>query len=244
MKILVLALSLAMQAALLAHAESSVPTPTGIGIKDYPWQALAGEKNEALERKGDRKRGERLFALCRSCHLPSTGGRPDGSIPQLAGQHSSVLIKQMADIRVGVRHNPTMYPFAAVLTDPQDLADLAAYLEALCIPLEHGQYAAQDAAQQVAKGRELYEKQCTVCHGRSGEGSRHKLYPVIAGQHFEYLLRQMSEIRDGQRPNANPEMVRIISKYNDDQLVAISAYQSSLMMPGKMCQAKAPARKQ
>ena len=43
MKILVLALSLAMQAALLAHAESAVPTPTGIGIKDYPWQALAGE---------------------------------------------------------------------------------------------------------------------------------------------------------------------------------------------------------
>jgi cytochrome c553 len=241
MKRRVLAFALVMLATALAYAESAGPGSAGIGIKDYPWQALEGEKNEALERKGDRRRGDRLYALCRSCHLPSAGGRSDGSIPQLAGQHSSVLIKQMADIRGGLRHNPTMYPFAAVLTDPQDLADLAAYLEALCIPLEHGQYAAQDAAQQVAKGRELYEKQCTVCHGRSGEGSRHKLYPVIAGQHFEYLLRQMSEIRDGQRPNANPEMVRILSKYNDDQLVAISAYQSSLMMPGKMCQAKAPA---
>lgn len=244
MKILVLALFLAMQAALLAHAESSVPTPTGIGIKDYPWQALAGEKNEALERKGDRKRGERLFALCRSCHLPSTGGHPDGSIPQLAGQHSSVLIKQMADIRVGVRHNPTMYPFAAVLNDPQDLADLAAYLEGLCIPLEHGQYDAQDAAQQVANGRELYEKECRVCHGPSGEGSRHKRYPVIAGQHYAYLLHQMTQIRDGQRRNADPEMVRIISKYNDDQLLAISAYQSSLVIPGKTCKTKAPAMRQ
>lgn len=243
MKKLVLALSLAMQAAAFAYAEPSVPGSTGIGIKDYPWQAPAGEKSEALERKGDRKRGEELYALCRSCHLPSAGGRSDGSIPQLAGQHSSVLIKQMADIRVGLRDNPTMYPFAAVLTDPQDLADLAAYLEGLCIPLEHGQYDAQDAVQQVAKGRELYEKECKVCHGPSGEGSKHKIYPVIAGQHYKYLLHQMTEIRDGKRRNANPEMVRIISKYSDEQLLAISAYQASLMMPGRMCKAKAPARK-
>jgi cytochrome c553 len=27
---------------------------------------------------------------------------------------------------------------------------------------------------------------------------------VIAGQHYKYLLRQMTEIRDGHRRNANP----------------------------------------
>jgi protein NirF len=107
-------------------------------------------------------------------------------------------------------------------------------------PVEHGQYEGKDAAQQVANGKALYEKECRACHGPSGEGSRHKLYPVIAGQHYKYLLRQMTEIRDGQRRNANPDMVKIISKYNDDQLLAISAYQSSLVMPGKMCKAKAP----
>ena len=37
----------------------------------------------------------------------------DGTFPQLAGQHTTVLIKQMADIRAGERDNPTMYPFAA-----------------------------------------------------------------------------------------------------------------------------------
>lgn len=243
MKILVLALSLALQAAVLAHAEPAVPGSTGIGIKAYPWQALAGEKNAALERKGDRKRGEKLYALCRSCHLPSGGGPSDGSIPQLAGQHSSVLIKQMADIRGGLRHNPAMYPFAAVLTDPQDLADLAAYLEGLCIPLEHGQYDGQDATQQLATGRELYERECRVCHGPRGEGSRHKLYPVIAGQHYRYLLQQMTEIRDGKRPNADPGMVSVIARYNDDQLLAISAYQASLVMPGRMCRARTPVRK-
>jgi cytochrome c553 len=151
---------------------------------------------------------------------------------------------EMADIRAGLRDNPTMYPFAAALTDPQDLADLAAYLEGLCIPIEHGHYEAQDAVKQVANGRELYEKECRACHGPCGEGSRHKRYPVIAGQHYAYLLHQMTQIRDGQRRNADPEMVRIISKYNDDQLLAISAYQSSLVMPGKTCKAKAPAMRQ
>ena len=35
----------------------------------------------------------------------------------------------MADIRAGLRDNPTMYPFAATLTDAQELADVAAYIE-------------------------------------------------------------------------------------------------------------------
>ncbi|HNC52029.1 MAG TPA: c-type cytochrome [Accumulibacter sp.] len=244
MKIRVVALTLALVAVAPAYAEPSAARAAGLDVRDYPWQAAAGEKGEALERKGDRKRGEEIYALCRSCHLPSAGGRADGSIPQLAGQHGSVLIKQMADIRGGVRDNPTMYPFAAVFTDPQDLADLAAYLEGLCIPSDHGQYEGTDADRQVAKGRALYEKDCRGCHGASGEGARHKFYPVIAGQHYRYLLRQMTEIRDGKRRNANPEMVGIIGKYDDEQLVAVAAYQASLRMPGKMCKAKTPARKQ
>ena len=51
----------------------------------------------------------------------------------------------------------------------------------------------------------------------------------------------MTEIRDGHRRNANPDMVKVIKPYTNDQLVAISAYQSSLSMPGNMCEAK-PAK--
>jgi hypothetical protein len=38
-------------------------------------------------------------------------------------------------------------------------------------------------------------------------------------------------------------MVKIIKKYSDDQLISISAYQSSLVMPGAMCKPKAGAAK-
>jgi cytochrome c553 len=139
-----------------------------------------------------------------------------------------------------------MYPFAKEMTDPQDLADTSAYIQSLCIPTDHGKYEGKDAAAQIASGKALYEKQCLECHGKNGEGQKEKFYPVIAGQHYKYLLRQMTEIRDGHRRNANPDMVKVIKPYTNEQLVAISAYQASLAMPGSMCKpgAKpAPAKK-
>ncbi len=227
----------------VAFAGPPAPKKEGIEGKNYQWNAQEGEKIEALKLKGDKKRGEEAYEVCGACHLPSGAGRPDGTFPQLAGQHTTVLIKQMADIRAGLRDNPTMYPFAATLTDPQELADVSAYIESLCIPLEHGKYEGADAAQKVAQGKELYEKQCLECHGKNGEGQKDKFYPVIAGQHYKYLLRQMTEIRDGHRRNANPDMVKVIKPYTNDQLVAISAYQASLSMPGAMCKPKAGAAK-
>jgi len=234
-------LAAALLTATVAFAGPPAPHKDGIEGKDYKWNAQEGEKVEALQKKGRVKEGAEAYEVCGACHLPSGAGRPDGTFPQLAGQHSTVLIKQMADIRAGLRDNPTMYPFAISLTDPQELADAAAYIQSLCIPADHGKYEGKDAADQVAKGKELYEKQCLECHGKNGEGQKDKFYPVIAGQHYKYLLRQMTEIRDGKRRNANPDMVKVIKPYTNEQLVAISAYQSSLTMPGSMCKAKPAA---
>jgi len=236
-------LALALMASAVAFAGPPAPKKEGIESKDYKWNAQEGEKIEALQKKGDVKAGADAYEICGACHLPSGAGRPDGTFPQLAGQHTTVLIKQMADIRAGLRDNPTMYPFAITLTDPQELADAAAYIEKLCIPVDHGKYEGADAAIQVNKGKELYEKQCKECHGANGEGNKEKFYPVIAGQHYKYLLRQMTEIRDGKRRNANPDMVKVIKPYTDEQLVAISAYQSSLVMPGSMCKTSAKKKK-
>jgi cytochrome c553 len=241
-KALTLALTLALLPA-LALAGPPAPKQEGIEGKEYKWNAQVGEKMEALKLKGNIKQGKEDYEVCGACHLPSGAGRPDGTFPQLAGQHSTVLIKQMADIRAGLRDNPTMYPFAKELTDPQALANASAYIESLCIPVDHGRYEGPDAAKQIAEGKGLYEKQCLECHGKNGEGDKAKFYPVIAGQHYKYLLRQMTEIRDGHRRNANPDMVKVIKPYTGPQLVAISAYQSSLSMPGSMCKAGAAKKK-
>jgi mono/diheme cytochrome c family protein len=71
-------------------------------------------------------------------------------------------------------------------------------------PVGHGRYEGKDADRQMATGKALYEKECRECHGASGEGVKDKFYPVIAGQHYQYLLRQMTEIRDGQAPQCQP----------------------------------------
>ena len=51
----------------------------------------------------------------------------------------------------------------------------------------------------LARGAELYEKACATCHGDKGEGKAEKFYPLVAGQHYKYLLREERFIRDGLR---------------------------------------------
>ncbi len=245
-KIFALAAALALAPTLVMAGGPPPAIQAGIESKDYKWNAQEGEKIEALQLKGNVKEGKEGYEVCGACHLPSGAGRSDGTFPQLAGQHTTVLIKQMADIRAGLRDNPTMYPFAKELTDAQELANVASYIESLCIPIEHGRYEGADAEKQVADGKAMYEKECIECHKANGEGVKDKFFPVLAGQHYKYLLRQMTAIRDGVRRNANPDMVKIIKKYDNAQLVAISAYQASLSMPGSTCKASPgskPAKK-
>lgn len=241
-KILALAAALALGPTLVMAGGPPPAVQAGIESKDYKWNAQEGEKIEALQLKGNVKEGKEGYEVCGACHLPSGAGRSDGTFPQLAGQHTTVLIKQMADIRAGQRDNPTMYPFAKELVDAQELANVASYIESLCIPADHGRYEGADAEKQVADGKAMYEKECIECHKANGEGVKDKFYPVLAGQHYKYLLRQMTAIRDGVRRNANPDMVKIIKKYDNSQLVAISAYQASLTMPGSTCKASPGAK--
>lgn len=233
-----LALVFAPTTVALAANPNVAEKKAGIEAKGYVWNdPSGGEKIEALHKKGDVVNGKDAYEICGACHLPSGAGRPDGTFPQLAGQHATVIIKQIADIRAGLRDNPTMYPFAQSLTDAQELADVAAYIQTLCIPTDHGK-GTGDAA-LLAKGKELYVKECTSCHGANGEGDSKKFYPVLAGQHYKYLLRQVTEIRDGKRRNANPDMVKIVKKYSDKDLDAVVEYMSSISMPGSMCKAGA-----
>jgi cytochrome c553 len=220
-------LASAVLAAAGAFAQPPAPKAEGIEAEGYQWNKMEGEKVEALELRGDATRGEEAYEVCSACHLPSGAGRPDGTFPQLAGQHATVLIKQMADIRAGRRDNPIMYPFAITLVDPQELADVAAYLQTLPIPTGNGQGPGTD----LATGERLYKRDCVQCHGPQGEGDVAKFYPVLAGQHYEYMLRQIRDIAALRRRNANPDMVKVVKEYKDAELQAVVDYMSRLHWP-------------
>jgi cytochrome c553 len=144
---------------------------------------------------------------------------PTAAIHGWRASTASVLIKQMTDVRAGLRSNPKMLPFADEheLT-PQDIADVAVYLQALPVPPSQS----RGPGDGLDRAAVLYEHDCATCHGAQGMGDGAKLYPRLSGQHFRYLLRAGRMIRDGQRHNAHPEMVDAIARYSDEELAAVA----------------------
>jgi cytochrome c553 len=108
-----------------------------------------------------------------------------------------------------------------VLT-PFNIADIAAYLQTLPVPNTN----AKGPGTMAARGKQLYERDCADCHGAKGEGDAARFYPMVAAQHFRYLLREVNFIRDGDRRNSNPDMVKVIKPYSGADLEAVADYMS------------------
>ncbi len=202
------------------------PYEPGIESSGYVWNEMKSEKLRALRALGDPLRGEIAIEICQGCHKSGAQGRPDGSYPRLAGQHDTVLIKQITDIRAGRRDNPKMYPFAnAHVISIQDISDIAVYLASLPVTPDNGK---GPGGTDLTAGKKLYESGCNKCHGDSGEGDGEKFYPRLSGQHFKYLVREMTYIRNGQRRNANPKMVEQIKSYSNADIEAVADYVSRI----------------
>lgn len=195
------------------------------GPEPQGWNAPYPEMTQALRLQGNVARGEAAFVICQGCHRVGALGRVDGSYPRLAGQHATVLIKQLVDVRSGRRSNPKMLPFAdhQALTT-QEAVDIAAYLEQLPMPPDNG----RGPGEQLDRGAKLYAADCATCHGANGEGRGDRYFPRLAGQHYRYLLREGRMIRDGTRRNANPDMVKAIGSYSDEEIDLVSDYVSRL----------------
>ena len=213
-------LTLIAFAALLAQPVIVVAdNATPIAAKLYP------DVITALKHRADAKRGQAVFRVCRGCHLEEGAGRPKSVIPQLAGQHDTVLIKQVLDVKAGRRHNPKMHPFTdEMLVSTEDIADIAAYLSVLPLPANNQ----LGDGKHLAHGKKLYERDCASCHGMKGEGQAARFYPLVAGQHYAYLKRESIESRDEGRRNTDAEMVRVIKPYSNADIEAVSDYMSRL----------------
>jgi cytochrome c553 len=196
-----------------------------------------GDVKATLDLPGDVQRGKDAYAECQTCHRTDASGRTSFNIPRLSGQHASVLIKQLMDIRSGLRINQEMrdYMHDSDLT-LQDFADMAAYLQSLPVAGKIG----QGPPELVPRGQALYANDCAACHGEHGEGRPELFFPMLASQHYGYLLRELELILNGERGNSNPAMPPILRNYSMDDKQAVAAYLAQLPAPGKTVASEAP----
>ena len=176
--------------------------------------------------QGDAAAGQGKAAVCFGCH-GADGNSTAPTFPKLAGQHEGYLVKQLQDIKGGVRQSPLMIGFAAGLAD-QDMADLAAFFSGM----EVKSGAATDAA-LVAKGKKIYDAgvqskgvaACNACHASDGTGNGLAGFPAVKGQFAMYVDQQLKAFRDGARANDPAKMMRdVAGKLSDDEIKAVSAY--------------------
>jgi cytochrome c553 len=209
----------ALLATLLTSRPSVGEAPETPGVDDDVLAVLALEPDVAA--------GQQAYSSCAACHGADGAGRSDGTFPRIAGQHRTVLVKQVVDIREGRRRNPVMEPHALALIDAREIADVAAYVQALSVGDGNG----RGDGEALDRGRSLYARDCESCHGAHGEGQAQAFRPVLAGQHYAYLLRQLRAIAGSRRQNRDPAMTHEVAGYRDEELRAVADHLSRLTWP-------------
>lgn len=179
---------------------------------------------------GDPAAGKNKVATCGACH-GDDGNSQIPANPKLAGQGEKYLLKQLSDVQRGDREIALMTGLLDNFND-QDLADIAAYYAS--------QTQTQGAAEEkwVELGREMYRNGnhergipgCMGCHGPAGDGNAPAGYPMIAGQHAEYIAQQLRHFSVGTRANDGEGMTMraIAERMNENEIQAVASYVAGL----------------
>ena len=170
-------------------------------------------------------RGARLFETCATCHGKDGRGTPDGEVPAIAGQHGSVLLKQLVDFRHDQRRDALMnFTANHNLSDAQDLTDVASY--AANLPRFPATGTGIGDGSALGLGARVYFEACEECHGPLGQGDLRLARPRLAGQHYAYLLRQLDDTAHDRRPGMDKAHVARLRLLTPEQLRGVADYLS------------------
>jgi cytochrome c553 len=138
--------------------------------------------------------GATLALRCTGCH--GAQGLSGANSPNLAGQHSEVIYKELVDFKRGARTDAVMDAMVATLTDA-NMLDLAHYYSDL--PSAESDRGLSGAPALVRVGDPMRSiAPCASCHGRS---SRKIGAPMLDGEPLRYLVDQLSAFANGARRN-------------------------------------------
>ena len=180
--------------------------------------AFAQGAADASTLKGDAVHGKAISYTCLGCHGVDgyRNAYPNYSVPKLVGQHPEYLIAALQEYKGDQRSHLTMHSQASELSD-QDMADIAAYFSGTVLQPGPVPANAPPAPAAVAV--------CAACHGATGI-SVVPNYPNLAGQHADYLKREIAEYKDGGRKN--PIMAGMAATIKDSDVDALADYFSKM----------------
>jgi cbb3-type cytochrome c oxidase subunit III len=174
--------------------------------------------------------GARLASqLCVACH-GMHGDSQSPMFPKLNGQTRDYLVAQLKAFGQHKRGESDarsyMWAIASQLDDAT-IASLADYY-AQQTPTAGS---AGDAA-LAAEGQKIFEQglsekgvpACASCHGAQGQGNAQ--FPRLAGQHGEYLMRQIGVFQNGTRANA-PVMSAVAHTLGKEEAKAVTTFLQS-----------------
>jgi cytochrome c oxidase subunit 2 len=201
------------------------------------WLASQNTYDDTLAlAKVDRANGQATYAMCAGCHGVQGEGNPALNSPQIAGLQDWYLTAQLEHFKQGIRgsspsdtYGAQMVGLAAALPDDRTIRNLSAYINSL--PTQKTE---QTLDGNQKNGKELYDHNCSVCHGDNGRGVWSVHAPKLAGMNDWYVARQLRHFRDKVR-GAHPEddlghqMQLMVSVLADDAAINdVASYISSM----------------
>ncbi|KFZ36298.1 hypothetical protein HR45_17175 [Shewanella mangrovi] len=192
------------------------------------WVAFAAQSANPIDSRI--AHGKQRAAICTGCH----GERGISSIseyPNLAGQSTRYLIKQLQDFQQGKdgREDSMMNAFAAQLS-AEDIENLAAFYTSLPAKTSSST-TSQNNGEALYMGGDMSRDiaACSACHGVKGRGLAAAGFPALAGQSAHYIEEQLQAFKSGERHNdINGMMGDVSRKLNDKEIAALAAYIETL----------------
>jgi len=77
-------------------------------------------------------------------------------------------------------------------------------------------------AADIKAGQKKAETVCVTCHGAKGCSKNNPLWPKLAGQHQEYLMKQLKDFKSGKRKN--PLMSPQAKALGEGEMQNVAAY--------------------
>ena len=165
--------------------------------------------------------GQKKALACAGCH-GENGNSTLPQVPVLAGQTARYIYLQLVDFKEGRRKEPQMDPFVQPLSR-DDMRDLAAFFASqkprgINFPVDETKM-----RRGKAKSEEVL---CTMCHlgGFLGQNE----IPRVAGQHYEYTVKQLRDFKTQRRTNDAWNMVSVSKTLSEQDIDDLGHYLAGL----------------